>query len=221
MTAKNVGDGKPIPGDRYFTPDWAVHQCLTEVLPQAFTEFPGWLRGETPKILEPSAGRGVFVDHLRDLMPAANIHAVDIDQTMGPWENATTSWVGDDFLGNGGWGTSYDLVIGNPPFTLGLEFCIRALQLTDRLVYILRQGFLASAKRSKFFRQNKPSHVFQIPHRPSFTDDGQTDAADYCWIVWQRPWAPSTQLIWLPEVPKEDRQSHKLRVHHKVRQLGF
>lgn len=196
MTAKNVSGPSDIL-DRYYTPQWAVAQCFTEVMPLVLQTPP-------KSILEPGAGGGVFVRASRATWPLSRIFAFDVDRTTELWSEADHSWH-DDFLHptsssssyiDPAW-TKYDLVIGNPPFTHALAFVERSLQLATTVVFILRQGFLSSQKRAAFFRQHPPIGVWMMPNRPSFTLDGRTDSADYCWVAWRRGHPGSTTLRWL------------------------
>lgn len=156
-------------------------------------------------ILEPGAGKGAFLGPLRKRYPTAEISALDIEPSFGPWGKANNSYE-HDFLK---WSIQHDLIIGNPPYTLALAFVKKAIELSPVVIFLVRQGFLASQKRNAFFRMNQPSDVFIISHRPSFTPDGQTDTADYCWVCWSddRPRDPGTSILhWLPTVSKEKRK---------------
>lgn len=191
MSCKNVTRAS-LPHDRYYTPRWVVRQCCDHVLPA--------LKLEVGSILEPSAGVGSFVRELRDRYPGACLHANDIDPYRYP--EATKTFCGD-FLAFEPT-ARYDVVVGNPPYTRALEFVRHALGLGTAVVFLLRQGFLSSARRNDFFRTRPPLHIFQLAHRPSFTQDRRTDAADYCFCCWdQRRTASSTRLHWLPTVPRE------------------
>lgn len=183
--------------DRYFTPVWTVRQCLTHVV-RHVCPFP------PSTILEPGAGRGVFVHALRAQFPHSNITAVDIEPTFGPWPGANRSVVGD-FLDPQLLNERYALAIGNPPYSLAMQFIMRALALSNVTVFLLRQGFLSSAKRNTFFRMRPPQHVFILAHRPSFVETDTTDKSDYCFVCWAKP-TGSTHLHWLPTIPVNERR---------------
>lgn len=207
MTAKN--NKRPsIPGDRYYTPDWAVQQCMVHVLPVICLRPP-------KTILEPSAGTGAFLGPLRKRYDQAELVALDIDPVVGPWIQADHSetanfleWSLDDFV--------FDLTIGNPPFTHAREFCERALSMSRNVVYLVRQGFLASARRLPFWRANRPSHIFTMANRPNFDvppefeeayEDADGDSADYCFVCWSNVGQiEATYFDWLPSVPLEVRK---------------
>lgn len=197
MSSKNRGK-KSIDGDSYYTPYWCVKQCIDIVLPHVLPSPPG-------RILEPSAGKGAFVSPLKKLYPDSDLHAVDINKSVGPWEEADQSFH-DNFLS---WESSlgYELACGNPPFTLSFEFVKKCRSMCDVTVFLLRQGFLASEDRRGWLKKSNLSHVFQLAHRPSFTGDRHTDSADYAYICWTHGWEGPAEFHLLPTVPLEARKS--------------
>ena len=198
---------KPIEGDRFYTPEWLVKQCIDFVLPVVCLQAP-------KTILEPSAGTGRFVRALRARYEKSVIAAIDLmPPSENPWPEADESLFGDylDFNLNP---NSFDLTVGNPPFTPALEMIAHALTHSKRVVFLLRQGFLSSSARAAFFRKYRPAYIFIVANRPAFDvppevlDDpvyewveGQTDQADYCFVCWDqtRP-VEATLLDWLPDV---------------------
>ncbi len=192
MSCKNVKKAS-VPHDRYYTPAWVVRQCCDFVIPTVGLEVGS--------VLEPSAGTGSFVRALRARYPGACIHANDIDPYRYP--EATQGFRGDFLAFEPNARGPYDMVVGNPPYTRAMPFIEHGLTLGTVVIFLLRQGFLASAGRNEFFRTRPPTYVFQLAHRPSFTGDKKTDAADYCFVVWdRRRSAGTTKLHWLPTVPK-------------------
>lgn len=81
-------------------------------------------------------------------------------------------------------GRRFDVVFGNPPFTLASEFIDESLACSETVVMLLRLDFLASKKRNAFMQANTPS-IFVIPDWPSFDGQG-TDSNEYAWFVWQK-----------------------------------
>jgi hypothetical protein len=192
MTTKN--NKRPsFPNDPYFTPAWLVEQAIKHVVPLV-CPVPA-------RIIEPGAGKGAFIRALRQRYYGAAITAIDIEPYQ--WPEATVS-LHADFV------TApldrYDLAIGNPPFSLALPFVQRCLAVAKSTSLLLRQGFLSSAKRNAFLRMHPPSDVFVVAHRPSFTEDGKADSADYCFVCWGRGNTGTTRLHWLPTVPLPQRK---------------
>jgi hypothetical protein len=132
-------------------------------------------------VLEPCIGDGAIVQVLRN-------YTSDID-----WCEIQ---LGRDFLTYEP-DRRYDWVITNPPYTLAKEFIDHAYTMADNVVMLLRVNFLESLKRKMWWEQHKPSHIYVLSKRPSFTGNG-TDATGYMWCRWQpnQPYA-GTQLYWL------------------------
>ncbi len=89
--------------------------------------------------------------------------------------------LGTDFLTDE---TRREVIITNPPFSLAFEFCQHAVAHADQVWMLLRLNFLASQKRSIWFKANEPAALFVLSKRPCFTDDGATDSCDYGWFYW-------------------------------------
>lgn len=214
-----------IPGDRYTSPDWLVAQLVDDLLPD-WLPATLWVNGgEGLAILDAGAGEGVFVRHLRRAFPKATIHAIDI-HPFKSWaaDGADASFHGD-FLAEGFRSLrsleghplrlTYDLIAGNPPFSIAEAFIRRGLELARYLSYVLRQGFLASNDRCEpggLWRTTPPQVLYQVAHRPRFRLDLKgADSADYMWYCWppERGAEYATReprVRWLPVVPKDARR---------------
>lgn len=165
-------------GDVFETPAWATRAILQCV-------------STAGRVLEPSAGRGAIV---RELLAArvapAQLHACELNEAFGVGLNELGVFV---HLGNfldsdeiEGFDASFDLVIGNPPYRDAEAHVRRALACRrpgGTVAMLLRLGFLASSGRAEFHREH-PCDVLVLDRRPSFVNDGRTDAADYAWCVW-------------------------------------
>lgn len=165
--------GERHPDDFYATPAWAVRSILPHL-------------DLTGSILEPSAGDGAIVKVLlgAGVSPAC-IRAVELDAERAAVVPCRTECA--DFLGRFPAEPVYqpDLILGNPPFSLALEFIEEALRVAGgrgTVCFILRLAFLESQKRAAFHRAH-PADLFVLPRRPSFTGKG-VDSAAYAWFVW-------------------------------------
>lgn len=177
MSATNRGT-KRAPQDFYATPINVIKTFL-----DAYDRFsPGDV------ILEPSAGRGNFVQCLRERYEGIKIHACEL-QT----ENAKTLFPFADLVMQGDYLASefpcrYDIIIGNPPYSLAQEFVDKSLSLLKEdgcLIFLLRAAFLESKKRFVWWQDKLPSGLYVLNERPSFTGKG-TDATAYAWFIWDR-----------------------------------
>jgi len=77
-----------------------------------------------------------------------------------------------------------EVIITNPPFSLGLEFAQNAVRLSSTVFMLLPLNFLGSLKRREWFVKNEPSALFVLSKRPSFLPNGKTDASEYAWFYW-------------------------------------
>lgn len=79
-----------------------------------------------------------------------------------------------------------DVIVTNPPFSLAQEFVTKALTEAPVVIMLLRIGFLGSQKRKEWLQKNKPTTLIVLSKRPSFTEDGKTDGAEYAFFVWDK-----------------------------------
>lgn len=142
-------------------------------------------------ILEPSAGTGVFSRALQAQWPSATVHSLDIEP-RGP--NVERG----DFITHR-IGSGYDLVCGNPPWSLATEFVLRSLQLVPTgglVVYLLRTTFRFGQERVRLLHRANPCRfLLPLEQRPSYTADGKSDSADSEVFIWQRGFAGRTEVL--------------------------
>lgn len=154
--------------------------------PAFLANFDGISSGD--RILEPSAGNGQIVKVLREGGYDNRIDAVE----LRPEERGTLEALADnvtigsffDYEPDCG----YDVIIGNPPYSLALDFINKSLELLHPgglLIFLLRTNFLESEKRFKWWQEHPLSGLYTLHKRPSFTGRG-TDATSYSWFVWER-----------------------------------
>jgi hypothetical protein len=97
-------------------------------------------------------------------------------------------------------GFGWDLIIGNPPYKLAMEFVQHSLSLLSprgTLMFLLRLSFLASRKRAQsLFKADNPTVVYVLSTRPSFTGDGKSDDNEYGLFLWDNNFNGKTTLHW-------------------------
>lgn len=162
-------------GDYYPTPAWCVEALLYHCPPR---------RGLT--IVEPSAGEGHIVRACAAMGRTVSL-AVELREECR--EALQASPCGEVLIGD--WlrlahlVTGEQAIVGNPPFTLALEFARACVESEAAYVALLLPlGFLASAERASFHRVHPVARLVVLSRRPSFTVDGKTDSTDYAWFVW-------------------------------------
>ncbi len=183
-------------GDFYETPQ-ATIEAIVPHLPLP-TE---------PLILDAGSGTGAIARVFSARYKDAEIIGVERSQELVSISRGLELYNAEFIIGNFlKWGNTLaapDLIVMNPPFSYGLEFVQRALQIVKRggtVCALLRLAFLASGKRREFNRRH-PADVWVLTRRPSFTGGG-TDATDYGWFVWS-PKSEGKVFLLTPEKSKK------------------
>ena len=178
MSAANRGT-KRNESDFYETPQDAIHALLDNYLVT---------HSKTDAILEPSAGNGAIIKALRKYGYDNYIHAIEIRKE----ERSTLKRLADTATTEDFFETDktifWDVIIGNPPFSLAQEFIEHSLKLLNpggRLIFLLRTNFLESQKRFEWWQDKIPTRLYVLSKRPSFTGKG-TDATSYSWFIWEK-----------------------------------
>lgn len=142
--------------------------------------------------LEPGAGDGAIIRAVNDLElrggPVIDWAAVELQPRMArKLKDSGAKWVYTADFRRWVAPQRYEVAIGNPPFSLAESFVRHAATMADQVVMLLRLNWLgSSSKRRHLFEQLGMPDVFPLAERPSFQDDGGTDAADYAWFRWKR-----------------------------------
>lgn len=105
----------------------------------------------------------------------------------------------------------FDWIITNPPFRLGEEFALTALDRAEfGCAILVRMPFLETVDRyNNLYKRDRPTFVFQFVERLPLVkgrcirmkDDGKklTTATAYCWLVWDKnKRADDTIFDWIP-----------------------
>lgn len=179
MSATNRGS-KRNEADFYATPLETVYSLLDN--------YDGIKLGD--KILEPSAGSGNIIQGLRNRGYTTNyIEAVELRESELNNLDKLVKYVNIcDFLTEFKTTCKYDVIIGNPPYSLAQEFIDKSLELLapgGRLIFLLRTNFLESKKRFEWWQDKTPNGLYVLSKRPSFTGKG-TDATSYSWFIWEK-----------------------------------
>ncbi len=99
---------------------------------------------------------------------------------------------------------SSDWIITNPPFRLGCDFALKAMERARiGVAMLVRTAFLESIGRYERLFSKHPPTVLQFSERvPMFKgrlDAKGSTATAYCWLVWTRPYGDVLRRIdWIP-----------------------
>jgi hypothetical protein len=148
--------------------------------------------------LDPGAGDGVWGNAFRKLNKHANLLGIEKRLVPFPFSSYDSWWVEIDYL-KCKVDNNYDIIFGNPPYSLAEEFIrkgISELEQGGYLIFLLRLAFLESAKRHfGLFTEFPPKEVSVLSRRPSFYG-GKTNATAYALFIWQEGYKGKTNLTW-------------------------
>lgn len=173
--------------DAYYTPEHVIHNFLDEYN----------LDMNDMNILEPSAGDGAFCRVLRQRYPNIYIHANEVrNEEFDGLKRYADIVTNEDFL------TmdilmKYDIIIGNPPYSLALEFMRRCFEIdsTNTKIMLLRTAFLETKVRYPFWQKHKLNGLYTLANRPSFTGSG-SDMTSYSFFTWDGSSKQEIKTIW-------------------------
>lgn len=185
-----IREGKRPDGDVYPTP-----QDVALAVIKAGLYTPCW---SPRRILDPGAGNGVW-----GASAAAYFRSViwGVEQRPLIPSGEFDHWHTANFLV---WETDvrFDLVVGNPPYSLAEPFVRRSRELLapgGQIVFLLQLSFLGGQKRAKgLWTEFPPERVLVLPKRPSFSANGKTDRIEYAAFYWREGFRGTPTLGWLP-----------------------
>ena len=120
--------------DQYFTTNRLLLNASNEELESIDSDKSI----ETFKILEPSAGRGDIIFNCFDESMFQNITCVEIDDSIiFNLVSNKINVINEDFLKHDFKNQTFDLIIGNPPFSLTSEFIIKCFNLLSSKGYFI------------------------------------------------------------------------------------
>jgi len=168
--------------------------------------------GKGKRILDAGCGTGVFGIACRETFPKAHITGVDIDYDMSEacYRHEKMNYdvlVTGDYLDFAprfyGLEDNFDLIIGNPPFSLAEKFIRKSMTMLNEkigtLIFLLRLNFLGSQKRAKGLWKEFPvSSLYVLNARISFFNNGKSDDNEHGVYVWDKAlYTPQPVLRWL------------------------
>lgn len=175
--------------DFFPTPLWAT-RALCEYLKRQISGLGGM------SVWEPACGQG----HMA--RPLTEYFGTVISSDVHPYGYGTVL----DFLFPGAVEQA-DWIITNPPFRLGKEFALMAIERAKIGVALLvRTAFLEGGDRfAELFAKQRPVAILQycerVPMVKGRYDPKASTATSYCWVLWRRPTATPndrTLFFWIP-----------------------
>lgn len=183
LGASNHVKGKRADNDFYATDPAAIDKLLAV---ESFQK----------DIWEPAAGMGHLSKKLIEL--GHNVKSTDLvyrgyhDCIPGiDFFKKSAAWQGD--------------IITNPPYSKGLDFVKKSLELVEdgaKIAMFLKLTFLEGKERRKFYETNPPKMVWVFSSRIACAKDGDfenigSSAACYAWFVWEKGYVGKPGLGWI------------------------
>lgn len=99
-------------------------------------------------------------------------------------------------------GYRYDLVFGNPPYSLAEQFVRKSFEIIPPggyVYFLLRLSFLEGMKRCEGLYKEIPlKRVYVCSRRPSFYGETHTtDTLSYAMFLWQKGYVGKPEIAWL------------------------
>lgn len=169
-----IGDGKNRKADDFYpTPPYATQALLDKEI------FNG-------SIWEPACGQG----HMSQIL-ISNGYQVDssdlIDRNYG---------IQLDFLSSN---KTYNNIITNPPFSLGLEFVLKAKQCAnEKIAMLLKTQFLEGVSRYDMFQDTifPLKCLYQFSKRLTFNQKSG-GMLSFAWFVWDKHYVGKPYIDWI------------------------
>ena len=156
-------------------------------------------------ICDPGAGDGIWARALKEF-PKYKYSIIDGIELEEKWSERPMEYDHWDIQNFLRWYPPfylYDLIIGNPPYSLAEKFVRHSISMLaddGYLIFLLRLAFMESQKRYEnngLWVEFPPKFVYACVRRPSFTGNRKTDATAYGVFVWQKGFIGESILRWL------------------------
>lgn len=172
--------------DFFPTPPWAT-RALCEFLATCDAEL------SSMTVWEPACGEGHMARPLAEYF--GKVLASDVHQYSPATLLCDFLFPGEPCVERCDW------IITNPPFRLGMQFALTAIDRANRGVALLvRTAFLEGADRhSSLFSKHPPVAILQFCERVPMVkgryDPTASTATSYCWIIWLKRRSPNVPTL--------------------------
>lgn len=167
--------------------DWETPDAVA----MAMTEIAASICADTAHILEPAAGTGQIAKYL--VKVCDHVHCSEISPSRfraGIGKVPKAYWENDDFLRKpdeveemeSDW-FKFDLAVTNPPFSLGMEFLERSLEIADKALFLLPTEYFQSQGRARQLHAMGAGIVkeWRIAGRVGYLKRGQPENNRQCY----------------------------------------
>lgn len=147
-------------------------------------------------VWEPCAGNGALADRVKlHMNPESKLLMTDINPRREDIRKK-------DFLSLKGEMPGDFSIITNPPFKFAEKFIRQGFSLgVQRQAILLKSTFFHASRRTGFFYEFRPSHIFALNWRLDFMNL-KRPVMECAWFVWDRPSSETTQYDILSKAEK-------------------
>lgn len=180
--------------DDFPTPPWATRALIQHFFVLSAARNEG--------VLEPACGRGHMTRVLEEyfgLVTSFDVH----DYGAGYPVDEFTLWRPQSEADKPDW------IITNPPFRLGMDFALHALDNSRKgVALLLRTSFIEGKERyERLFRLNRPAIFAPFVERVAMVkgrlDRDASSATSYSWYIWHHGHIGNTHLEHIPPCRKD------------------
>lgn len=187
------------PRDLYITPPEIALEAIKIFCIDEYFPVP------IGNVLDAGCGTGVWGKCLDKAVLSHNVLGIDIHPIVTiENEDYYEDVISADFIKFKPKITRYNLIIGNPPYSLAEEFIRHSFELLESggyIYFLLRLSFLEGIARGKgLFKEFPMKKVYICSRRPSFfSTNGKhtTDTLAYAMFLWQKNYQGKTELDFL------------------------
>ena len=181
------------------------YETPIELCRASLARFQADERPEMYTVLDAGAGSGVWGKAFDETIHwSERICVGGVEIQMPPRPKYYDFWYSQDYLDLNFDDDKFDLIFGNPPYSIAEEFVRKGMELVidgGYVYFLLRLAFLESKKRINLFNKFPPKRVYVLQRRPSFfSANGKTrttDATSYAMFLWQKGYEGKPELDWL------------------------
>jgi hypothetical protein len=159
------------------------------------------------KFLEPCVGGGHLAKEIKSYYDLHSDREVNVD-CLDIVDRGYPNMIVTDFL-TYQTDKKYDGIITNPPYSLGMEFVNKGMDLLNddgQMAMFLKIQFLEGTKRKEMYEKYPPKYIYVFRNRMATWNNGQerdpkgkrwATTMCHCWMIWEKGSNTEPIIRWL------------------------